>query len=376
MSDGAALLLMGGDGGQPSTDAPARLSVRGFDFIRPDGAIHRRKGITAFTLPKRVATGRKDDALRFMDWAVNIGLNEFRVFARVDWTGPPGSGVESGWEYDEDACAWVLTEASSRGCYVQVTNIGPFNSVEACATQLQRVDDLCLAHDNAILECCNEPDQNGGHEFLHKVLERYTPSTPGWSAGAYNPTPYTRVVQTGTTPEGRPIYAATGDARVGLSMDYHSPRKDEWSRCFKDAYEFGTGQGPNDQFSPGYAAACMLSEPPQVEQIIRDAGRGSYWPDPAEDWRAYGAGAAFFACGATIHSNPTFQKCEVPTDPTIIACVAAFVAGFGDVPTQRYHGYNRGDPPSSNLGSRRYNRWGDDNRKYEICVRPYSFKAV
>ena len=358
---------------RPGGGAVGRLSVVGPYFVDASGAIVIRKGITAFTLPKRAATGRKDDARRFMDWAVSKGFREFRAFARVDWTGPPGSGVESGWQYDEDACLWTIEEAAARGCYVQlVANTGPFgNGVDDCARQLQRVDALTNAHENALLEVWNEPQQNGGHDFVHQVLERYTPSTPGWSIGAYDPTPYTKVVQTGTTPEGRPIYAAAGDARVGLSMDYHSPRKDEWSRCTKDAYEYGTGQGPNNQFSPGFANAVMLSEPPQVEQTIRN----NVW-DPVDDWRAYGAGAALFACGATLHSNPTFQKCEIPTDAAVLACVDAFIAGFSDVPVQRYHGYFRGDPPSTNPGARRYNRWGDDNRKYEICVRPYSFRAV
>lgn len=356
----------------------ARLTVLGYNFVRPDGKIHVRRGITAFTLPKRGSTGRKDDGRRFMDWAAGRGLNEFRVFARVDWDGPPGSGVESGWQYDEDACLWVLEQAAQRGCHVQVVaNTGPFgNGVEDCAKQLERVDALCLAHDNALLECWNEPHLNGGHEFLEAVLARYTPKTPGWSTGAYEPTPYTTVIQTGVTDEGRPIYAATASARVGESGDYHSPRKGEWPRCSKDIIEFQDGSGPTAKFSPGYTGAYMLSEPPQVEQTIRDAGTADYWPDPVDDWRAYGAGCKFWGCGGTIHGNPDFQQCVIPSDPKVIACVDAFVAGFEDVPTQRYEGYNRTDPPSSNPGSRSYHRWGEDGREYRLQVRPYSFGAI
>jgi hypothetical protein len=81
----------------------------------------------------------------------------------------------------------------------------------------------------------------------------------------------------------------------------------------------------------------MLDEPPQVEQTIRDAGRVGW--DAIDDWEAYGAGSAFFGCGGTMHGNPQFQRCEVPTDPAIVACVEAFVRGFSRVPVQRYHGY-------------------------------------
>lgn len=355
-------------------DQPVRIVPSGPYFVDAALQIVVRKAITAFTLPKRFATGRADDALRYLDWAASRGANEARAFARVDWTGPPGSGVESGWEYNEAACYQTLFQAAQRNMRVQlVAHTGPHGSVAEMAEHLRRVDELCLSMENALLEVWNEPQQNGGHDLVQQVLDLYQPRTPGWSLGAYDPTPYLKIVQTGTTPEGRPIYARSGGAS-GQSMDYHSPRKHEWSRCTKDAYEFGTGQGPNDQFSPGYVGPVMLSEPPQVEQTCRDAPATG---EPApRDWRAYGAGAKFFACGATIHGNPSFQRCEIPTDLTVLACVDEFFAGFDDVPTQRYHGYFRGDPPGTDPGSRRYNRWGDDGRKYELCVRPYSFNVV
>jgi len=282
-------------------------------------------------------------------------FNEGRIFSRVDWTGPPGSGVESGWQFNTDACHRSLEEAARRGLRLEVVaHTGRYGTVNEMAQHLQEVDELCLCHPNALLEVYNEPQQNGGHELVDQLLDIYTPRTPGWTTGVYDPTPY--------TPKGR----------ASKSLNYHSPRKDEWSRCFKDAWEYHEGSGPNMPFTPTYPGAVMLDEPPQVEQTIRDAGHN----DPIDDWRAYGAGAKFFACGATMHSNPTLQKCEVPNDPTVLACIDAFVQGFKDVPTQRYHGYDRGNPPGSDPGSRRYFRFGADGRRYEICVRPYSFRAI
>lgn len=362
----------GGAGGKVGRIVPA-----GKCFVDESGAVVARASITGFTLPKRFATGHGDDARRYLDFAAAHGLNEVRAFSRVDWTGPPGPGVESGWEYDEGACAEALAEAAARGLRVElVAHTGvPSGWNEArMADHLRRVDELCLAHPNALLEVWNEPQQNGGHELLGRVLALYEPRTPGWSSGAYTPTPYTAVVQVGTNPDnGRPIYAAAPGARVGPSMSYHSPRKYEWSRCTKDALEFGDGSGPEVYCETKFEGAVMLDEPPQVEQTIRDQTATAVAVD---DWRAYGAGAKLFGCGGTVHGNPSFQKCEIPADQEAIACVDAFVAGMADVPTQRYHGYQRLDPPGSDPGSRRYRRNGEDGGTYEICVRPYAFARV
>jgi hypothetical protein len=340
----------GGPSGGGGRGDAGRIVPSGAYFVDASGRLVIRKSISAFTLPKRFATGQGDAARRYLDWVASRGLNEVRAFARVDWTGPPNSGVESGWEYDEGACEQTLTEAAARGLRVElVAHTGRHGSVQDMANHLAAVDRLCLSHDNALLEGFNEPQQNGGNDLVAEILRLYSPQTPGWASGVYDQTPYP----------------------AGPSMTYHSPRKDEWSRCFKDAYEFATGAGPNIVFAPVYPGPVMLDEPPQVEQTIRDAGRVGW--DAIDDWEAYGAGSAFFGCGGTMHGNPQFQRCEIPTDPAIVACVEAFVRGFSRVPVQRYHGYNRTDPPSSNPGSRRYHRTGEDGREYVITVRPFSF---
>ncbi len=353
MTDWGTFLTWGGGG------RAQRLGVSDYWFVNPDGSLHRRKSITAFTLPKRYLTRAAGDALRFMDWAVSMGANEFRIFCRVDWVGPPGSGVETGWPYSEEACAWVLEQAAERDCHVElVANTGPFGSgLGDAIVQTQRVDELCLAHDNALLSLWNEPQQNGGNDLVGEILKRYTPRTPGWASGVYDQTPYTHVAQIGTTPEGRPIYGTTAASRVGPAMTYHSPRKDDWPRCFKDVFEYSTGQGPNVPFVPGYRGPVMLDEPPQMEVTA-----------VTDDWRAYGAGAALFGGGATAHGNPSFQKCEIPTRADVIACVKALYEGMDLVPLQRYHGYNHPDDRGS---LRRYERWGEDGKKYQISVRPF-----
>lgn len=325
---------------RPYGASTPRLTVSDYYFVKPDGALHRRKSITAFTLPKRAATSRKDDARRYMDWAVSIGANEFRAFTRSSWQGPPSSGVETGWTYDEAACAWVLAEAAARGCYVELVANTAQGQADECAQHVARVDTLCLAHDNALLELWNEPQQNGGYDLVAAVLARYTPRTPGWATGVYAPTPYP----------------------AGQSLTYHSPRDGEWPRKFKDAYEFSTGQGPTVPFVPGYHGPVMLDEPPQVEVTAA--------PD---DWRAYGSGGALFAGGVTLHGNPSFQQCDIPTNADVIACSRAVFDGMDAVPLQRYHGYEHPDDRGS---LRRYRRFGADGGTYEISVRPYEFRRV
>lgn len=329
-----------------------RLSISGPNFIDKDGNVVIRKSLTAFCAPKRYAEGRLDEVRAYLQWAVSQGFNEVRVFSRVDWTGPPGIGVESGWEYNEAACEQLLTEAAGYGLRVEVVaHTGKYGSFQQMASHLEAVDKLCQRHDNALLEIYNEPQQNGGNDLVYELIKAYPPRTPGWASGVYDPTPYP----------------------AGQSMTYHSPRKDEWSRCTKDSIEYASGSGPNTSFSPGYPGPVMLDEPPQFEQTIRD--QDHVWP-AADDWMAYGAGCGFFGCGGTAHGNPEFQKCIIPTSPAMLDCVKAFIAGFNTVPPQHYQGYNRGDPPSNNPGSRRYFRWDDNGRAYEICIRPFSFKAM
>ncbi len=330
-----------------------RLTTLGPYFVNASGQIVIRKSISAFTAPKRYATGRADDARHFMDWWASKGGNEIRVFSRVDWNGPPLSGVETGWEYDESACVALLADAAARGLRVEVVaHTGVHGSTQDMVNHLARVDNLTATHDNALLEVYNEPQQNGGNDLVATLIRQWPPRTPGWASGVYDQTPYP----------------------AGPAMTYHSPRKDEWSRCTKDAYEYSTGQGPNVVFAPGYPGAVMLDEPPQVEQTTRNQGRVGW--SAVDDWRAYGAGCAFFGCGGTLHGNPDFQQCVIPTNSDVLACVDAFIAGFGDIPVQRYHGYNRTDPPSGNPGSRTYHRWGDDSREYVLTIRPYEFRSV
>jgi len=296
-----------------------------------------RKSITAFTLSKRAAEGKKDEAIKFMDWAVGEGFNEFRVFTQTAWTGPPDSGVETGWGYDAEACLWVAERARERGAYVEfVAHTFPYE-VGEMVDHLRRVDQLCAETDNAFLEVANEPGRN--NIPLQEILDLYRPRAL-WSSGQYNPIPYP----------------------AGLWVNHHSGRDSEWPRKFKDAYEFHTGAGPTQVFTPTFSGPVMLDEPPQVEAT----------PSP-DDWQSYGAGCKFFGCGGTMHSNPSLQKCEIPSNGTVLACIRAFIEGFVAVPTQRYSGYERMDPQGS---LRRYRRNGDNGKRYEISVRPFEFKEV
>ncbi len=314
-----------------------RIVPSGPYFVDAAGSVVIRKSLTAFCLPKRFATGRAADAERYLDFAAACGFNEVRIFSQVNWTGPPGEGVESGWDYDPAACDAALVAAADRGLRVEVVAHTFSYNLDAMVDHLIYVDALCVRHENALLEVMNEPQGNGD---VAPLLARYTPQTPGWASGVYTPTPYP----------------------AGECVTYHSPRDHEWPRKFKDAYEFSTGQGPTQPFAPGYPGPVMLDDPPRVEETA-----------DADDWAAYGAGCAFFAAGGTMHGMPEFQQCVVPSNPAVLNCIDAFLAGLQDVPLQRYHGYAHPDDQGS---LRRYQRWGADGSAYEISVRPYGFRKL
>jgi hypothetical protein len=328
----------------------SRLTPSGYYFVDPSGTLVIRRSITAFTAPKRFAEGRGSEARDYFDWAAAAGFTEIRVFSQVDWDGVH-KGVEAGWGYSEPDLEACVVEAAAAGLRVEVVAHTFTYDRTQMAQHLQRVDALCARHDSCLLEILNEPQVNGGNQVVSELLDRYTPRTPGWASGVYEPTPDPR----------------------GPSLTYHPPRKPEWSRCFKDAIEFQSGSGPTQGFQPSFSGPVHLDEPPQVEQTLRDQGSAS----AADDWEAYGAGAAFFAAGATLHGNPGFQQCTIPGDPGVLACVTAFIRGLATVPLQRYHGYSGAlTPPSADPGSRRYQRTGDDGALYEITVRPFSFRRL
>lgn len=327
-----------GGGGGPVT-APLSVDPASPYFLR-DGGIWIWTGLTAFTLLKRYLTGRVPEAQQFMDWAASLGVNLLRVFAQVDWTGPPNKGVEPGFlpgsfpDYDQVA-ATLFADAAARGLAVEFVAHTFGYALSPMVEHLARCDRLVQAAPNAVLELANEPMVNDVP--LNEILARYTPRSL-WTTGQYGADVY---------PQGR-------------WLNDHPPRDDQFARKFKGAWEYHEGDGPEAPFSPPWKGPVVFDEPKRLEDAAT--------PD---DWMAFGAGSAFFAAGVTGHSL-ALQKCEVLTgDP--LARLQALLAGVRAVPVQRYASYQHPDDQGS---LRRYRRIGEDGRTYEISVRPFAFGPV
>lgn len=317
------------------------LTTDGPYFVQ-DGQLFRWLGLTSFLLWKRYLTGRKDDALRYMDFAAGLGVNVLRVFSQVDWDGVT-KGVERGFlpkdfpAYDE-VCHQMLDAAQNRGLRVELVAHTFAYDLDAMVAHSRRIDAITSAHVNGLFEDCNEPPVNSIP--LAAIVQRFTPVTLA-SSGQYDPSPY--------------------PARQWVND--HPPRDNEFARKFKGSIEYGDGSGPYAPFSPPWPGPVVLDEPKRIEE-------GGTTDD---DWRAFGAGCALFSAGGTIHGGAWAQKCEVPTDADILARIHAFIDGMRDVPLQRYSGYQH---PNDAGSLRRYRRTGADGRTYEISVRPYEFKVV
>lgn len=304
------------------------------------GTLVRWVGLTAFTLLKRLLTGREAEAIPFMDWAASLGVNVLRVFSQVDWTGPPGKGVEPGFLPEafpayNDAAHRLFDLAADRGLRIEFVAHTFRYDTSQMAAHLFRCDYLVQAHPNALLEIANEPMVNDID--VPAILAGYTP-TGLYATGLY----------------GEVVYPQ------GSWLNDHPPRDDEFARKFKGAIEYWDGSGPEQPFSPPWRGPVVFDEPKRFED-----------PATVDDWTAFGAGCALFAAGVTGHSL-ALQRCEVLTgDP--LARLQALLDGIRAVPLQRYAGYQHPDDAGS---LRRYRRQGADGRTYEISVRPFAFGAV
>jgi hypothetical protein len=324
----------------PAIPKVGRLAIDG-NYFTVDGRLWFWIGFTGFLLLKRMLTGREADAYRYMEWVASTGGNIIRVFSQVRWDGPP-TGLEQGFfardfpNYDAVAHK-MFDEAAARGVYIELVAHTFPQDLRALTAHSQRCDAIVSAHLNGVYEDANEPAVNGID--IKGLAAAFVPTSLA-ASGQYEPTPH----------PGR-----------GWCND-HPPRDAEFCRKFKGAWEFWDGSGPYTTFQPPWKGPVVLDEPERVERAGTD-----------DDWKAFCAGARLFAAGVTIHGGDWAQRCIVPTDPALLNRIKACITGIGDVPHQRYFGYQHPDDRGS---LRRYRRKGEDGRWYEISVRPYSFGAV
>jgi len=350
-----ALWMMGAGTATPAQPIGLITVDPSSPYLLRDGALWFYRGLTGFLLPKLVLQGNLTQARAYLAFAVESECNVVREFSQVDWTGPPGKGVEPGflsWDYPrqdyDDALHESLRLAAEYGLHVEMV-AHTFNYSEEqgglgeMIAHSQRVDGIVSQHANGFFSDANEPPVN--RIPIDAICAAFTPKTRIATSGQYFETPY----------PGRNGYA-----------DDHPPRNDQSCRTFKGAWEAFEGDGPYVKFQPAWKKPWVFGEPGRIEDL-------SCWPS-LDDLESWGAGEKFFGAGATIHGGQWAQGCHVEmVTSDIRARIAAANRGWSAVPTQRYFDYQHPDDQGS---LRRYRRRGEDGRWYEISVRPFGFSVV
>jgi hypothetical protein len=309
-------------------------------------------GLTGFLLRKRFLEGRTDDALKWLDLAASLAAAAgggvvplVREFSEVDWTGPPGKGVEPGFlarDYPdyESVSHRMYDEAETRGVYIQTVALTYRHpSIAEAIAHCIRVDRLAAQHPNAIFQAANEPSVN--NIAIDEIVRLWTPTCRPADTGRLAPSPH-------------PGWDYVGD---------HPPRDDEFCRKFKGGWEVQTGEGPEQPFQPPWRGGFYQDEPDRLEN-----------QPSADDWMSFFAGNRLFCAGGLIHGGQWAQGCHVEMiTADLRATLDAICRAVRMVPAQRYRNYYH---PPDNGSLRRYQRDGDDGRRYEISVRPFDFRIV
>jgi hypothetical protein len=324
-------------------------------YFTAGGALVYPLGLTGFLLRKRFLTGLESEALAYLDLAVELAraagdgvVALVREFSEVDWTGPPGKGVEPGFfardfaNYD-DVSHRMYDAAQQRGVYLQTVALTyRHSSVQQAIDHCARVDRIAAQHANATFQAANEPSVND--IAIEDIVRRFTPTCRPADTGRLDPSPH-------------PGWDYVGD---------HPGRSNESCRYFKGGIEVQDGSGPNNKFQPPWKNAFYQDEPGRLEDV-------SCWP-ASDDLASWIAGNRLFCAGGLIHGGLWAQGCHLDLlTPDIRVRLDAMTNALRQVPHQRYSDYQHPDDQGS---LRRYRRRGADGAWYEISVRPFGFVRV
>ncbi len=263
-----AVALSGRDR-QPVT-AVAHVRATGRRFVRPDGQPFQWRGISAFRLLERLASGQETEVARYLDWAAGEGLTVVRVLAMAHglFDLPPARGLE---HLDR-----LLDLAGSRGLHVEVVALADTASDPgSLEEQVAAVGVICARHGNAFLELANEPDH----------------PTQRLSLGD----PATLVALRRLVPAGVPVAVGTASSLTALAAgDYvtlHVARgvKNPWTSVW-------SAVDAHDRVAP--LGRPVVSDEPIGAADQADPGRRD--DDPAR-FRAMALTDRFLGIGATFH---------------------------------------------------------------------------
>jgi hypothetical protein len=297
-----------------------RLRVDDGRFLQENGSVFRWRGCTDFLAFKRFRD--HDDLTALLTERIAAGCNTLRVLGMIDSFAkfrPDGDG------YYRDLAAFGALLAS-RGLRLEFVVFADAHIIMPDPRdQDEHVGRVIAALGaGAFVEVSNEPFKNipGGGGRALELGRRIRARSPNVlvASGDYEvPTPTT------TFP--------TLDY-----MTYHNPRKRDWVRTAKDAYELRDGWVNDDGSSwSGVGVPVILDEPMGAAEQDSPGTRS----DNPEWFGQFGALSMLMGAGATFHSDDGILS--RPWAPKQLAAARAFFAGQRWVPASApFAPYQRG----------------------------------
>jgi hypothetical protein len=289
------------------------LHIDGTTFTDAECLPWRYQGASAFRLLRQYLDGV--DLTPIFDWARPLGVNVFRVFARLSWAGLRETDYS-----DAQVLSFVRTvgAAGFRVEWVALADCAVTGWELSRAEQWAHVARLARVvggEPNVLFELANEPS-HASNRVDPLAFER--PSSGLWSRGSSH----------------------ADEAPIIPPWDYltdHCPRKEEWPRTAKNMLEFTRlGYGK----LPPIIVPAVGDEPQKIgptnSLIVRDH-------------RDYAAVAALYAAGSTIHTQSLGIDGVIPTGAEQ-DCARAIAEAWQAIPTGALLGvYTRGGLDSSPL---------------------------
>jgi len=158
-----------------------RLGAAGRRLIAASAAPFDWCGLTAFRLAEMLARGRRGEVEATLEFCARHEVTVVRVLARARhlFTLSSAEGLR--------ALPELCRLAATRGIQVQVVALADTAGLTRAAlvAQLRDVGALCDAHDNAILECANEPYHGTQSRWVMPVVAEFAgPARAMWAQGA------------------------------------------------------------------------------------------------------------------------------------------------------------------------------------------------
>ena len=148
-------------GSQSRSIFPVR--IEGTRFVDAAGRPFDWRGVTAFRLVEKIATGREAEAIAYLDWVKSENLTVVRVLAM----GPTLYGMSP--EAGRNALPKLLEQAKQRGIVVEIVALADtINQVFDYDEHVREIGRIAAAAGNGFVELANEPGHPTQDRRIHE----------------------------------------------------------------------------------------------------------------------------------------------------------------------------------------------------------------